>query len=209
MNWIQSTNAKEIGTLYLIFSVFAGMIGTAFSVLIRLELSSPGVQYLHGDHQLFNGAPFRYIVHSVTELNLAITQGQPNPTEILFDILSSLKATISTSLGQLNGKNSMIVKLVEKKLASYNSHGEDNESLQLSTLVSVPDFHHLLVFVLFLLLGTLLYIEALYLFWSEGLFAGSKLKEGRHLTESTGGRYRNTGSPYPPKTVGWRITRSS
>src|SRR5882757_10440785 len=30
------------------------MIGTAFSVLIRLELSSPGVQVLQGDHQLFN-----------------------------------------------------------------------------------------------------------------------------------------------------------
>ena len=54
MNWLNSTNAKEIGTLYLIFSVFSGMIGTAFSVLIRLELSSPGVQYLQGDHQLFN-----------------------------------------------------------------------------------------------------------------------------------------------------------
>jgi cytochrome c oxidase subunit 1 len=54
MNWLYSTNAKEIGTLYLIFSVFAGMIGTAFSVLIRLELASPGVQFLEGDHQLFN-----------------------------------------------------------------------------------------------------------------------------------------------------------
>lgn len=54
MGWLYSTNAKEIGTLYLIFSVFAGMIGTAFSVLIRLELSSPGVQFLQGDHQLFN-----------------------------------------------------------------------------------------------------------------------------------------------------------
>ena len=30
------------------------MIGTAFSVLIRLELSAPGVQFLNGDHQLFN-----------------------------------------------------------------------------------------------------------------------------------------------------------
>jgi Cytochrome C and Quinol oxidase polypeptide I/LAGLIDADG endonuclease len=30
------------------------MLGTAFSVLIRLELSSPGVQFLQGDHQLFN-----------------------------------------------------------------------------------------------------------------------------------------------------------
>ena len=52
--WLNSTNAKEIGTLYLIFAVFAGMIGTAFSVLIRLELAAPGVQVLSGDHQLFN-----------------------------------------------------------------------------------------------------------------------------------------------------------
>jgi cytochrome c oxidase subunit 1 len=54
MQWLYSTNAKEIGTLYLIFSIFAGMIGTAFSVLIRLELASPGIQFLQGDHQLFN-----------------------------------------------------------------------------------------------------------------------------------------------------------
>jgi len=54
VQWLYSTNAKEIGTLYLMFSIFAGMIGTAFSVLIRLELASPGIQYLQGDHQLFN-----------------------------------------------------------------------------------------------------------------------------------------------------------
>lgn len=30
------------------------MIGTAFSVLIRMELAAPGVQYLNGDHQLYN-----------------------------------------------------------------------------------------------------------------------------------------------------------
>ena len=30
------------------------MIGTAFSMLIRMELAAPGVQILQGDHQLFN-----------------------------------------------------------------------------------------------------------------------------------------------------------
>lgn len=52
--WLFSTNAKDIGTMYLIFAVFAGMIGTAFSMLIRMELTSPGSQFLNGDHQLYN-----------------------------------------------------------------------------------------------------------------------------------------------------------
>lgn len=54
IRWLYSTNAKDIGILYLIFAVFAGIIGTAFSILIRIELSAPGVQYLNADHQLYN-----------------------------------------------------------------------------------------------------------------------------------------------------------
>jgi heme/copper-type cytochrome/quinol oxidase subunit 1 len=54
VRWLYSTNHKDIGTLYIIFSIFAGMIGTAFSMLIRWELASPGVQFLMGDNQLYN-----------------------------------------------------------------------------------------------------------------------------------------------------------
>src|SRR5258706_11908196 len=35
------------------FALFSGLVGTAFSVLIRLELSGPGVQYI-ADNQLYN-----------------------------------------------------------------------------------------------------------------------------------------------------------
>jgi cytochrome c oxidase subunit 1 len=51
--WFMSCNAKDIGTLYLMFALFSGLIGTAYSVLIRLELSGPGVQFI-SDNQLYN-----------------------------------------------------------------------------------------------------------------------------------------------------------
>ena len=51
--WFWSSNAKDIGTLYLMFALFAGLVGTAYSVLIRIELSAPGVQYI-SDNQLYN-----------------------------------------------------------------------------------------------------------------------------------------------------------
>src|SRR5687768_3781582 len=51
--YVYSTNHKDIGTMYLIFAIIAGIIGGGLSVAMRAELQQPGMQ-VFGDPQMFN-----------------------------------------------------------------------------------------------------------------------------------------------------------
>ena len=51
--WFMSTNHKDIGILYFIFAIIAGLVGGGVSVIMRAELAQPGMQYL-SDGQMWN-----------------------------------------------------------------------------------------------------------------------------------------------------------
>ncbi|HOA48002.1 MAG: hypothetical protein RL702_567 [Pseudomonadota bacterium] len=70
--WFMSTNHKDIGTLYLIFAIFAGLVGGAFSGMMRLELAQPGIQYLGTFAALF-GEPNATFDQSLHLWNVLIT----------------------------------------------------------------------------------------------------------------------------------------
>jgi cytochrome c oxidase subunit 1 len=53
--WFMSTNHKDIGTLYLIFAICAGIIGGTISGMMRVELAHPGIQYLGKWYEFFHG----------------------------------------------------------------------------------------------------------------------------------------------------------
>ena len=51
--WFFSTNHKDIGTLYIIFAILAGLVGGFFSLLMRAELAAPGLDVV-ADGQVWN-----------------------------------------------------------------------------------------------------------------------------------------------------------
>ena len=51
--WLFSTNHKDIGTMYLVFAVVGGIVGGLFSLLVRMELHDPGIQFFDNLH-IFN-----------------------------------------------------------------------------------------------------------------------------------------------------------
>src|SRR5690348_11463846 len=48
--YLYSTNHKDIGTMYLVFAICAGLIGGVFSIVIRMELQYPGLQIFTNTH---------------------------------------------------------------------------------------------------------------------------------------------------------------
>jgi cytochrome c oxidase subunit 1 len=52
MRWLTTTNHKDIGTMYLVFSLLMFFIGGGMALVIRAELFAPGMQLV--DPGFFN-----------------------------------------------------------------------------------------------------------------------------------------------------------
>lgn len=122
--WFLSSNAKDIGTLYLMFALFSGLIGTAFSVLTRLELSGPGVQYI-GDNQLYNSI---ITAHAIMMIFFMVMPGLLSGFgKIQINFIQMQKYTTLES--KIEGS-----KLKLKKPSRFNIHRYSRSNRKYSTL---------------------------------------------------------------------------
>lgn len=73
--WLFSTNCKDIAILYMIFAIFAGLVGTGLSLIIRLELAGPSPQILQGNGQVFNVVVSAHAIFMVFFLVMPMSVG--------------------------------------------------------------------------------------------------------------------------------------
>lgn len=103
----------------MIFAIFSGLLGTAFSVLIRLELSGPGVQYI-SDNQLYNSI---ITAHAILMIFFMV-----NNYSYMLNIKSPLPS-INMSLVNINSNNITITSNDNKSEGYSESGGNNNGSL--------------------------------------------------------------------------------
>jgi cytochrome c oxidase subunit 1 len=61
--YVYSTNHKDIGSMYLVFAIVAGLIGTLFSIIMRLELQDPGLDLaMFGTDDAPNGQYWNVVI---------------------------------------------------------------------------------------------------------------------------------------------------
>jgi hypothetical protein len=109
------------------FALFSGLLGTAFSVLIRMELSGPGVQYI-ADNQLYNSIitahailMIFFMVEKTNIFNLRVQY--THNTELCPQKINHFKAKLDKLyiISKYNNNEVLIEKALDKNVVSLES----------------------------------------------------------------------------------------
>ena len=119
--WFLSSNAKDIGILYLMFAIFSGLVGTGYSVLIRMELSGPGVQYI-ADNQLYNSI---ITAHAILMIFFMVKFNTYMFNKSRLSVVSNAKTNDNTNIIIKNDNNN-------------NKEKQDNEFKYIKVIVENP-----------------------------------------------------------------------
>jgi hypothetical protein len=107
------------------FALFSGLIGTSFSVLIRMELSGPGVQYI-ADNQLYNSI---ITAHAILMIFFMVKFNA-----YMFNKYKSWLVSVSS---EINDNNNMII----NNNNNDNKEKENNEFKYTKIIVENPYYN--------------------------------------------------------------------